>query len=84
MPPRTVVGKLTPLLSQPRVVSVVGNASSGATSGATRGFAYAWPIRKVSSPAPPSSVVIELLSSTANVSSPLPPLTVSRELMFSS
>ncbi len=73
-----------PRLTQPRIVNVVGKASSAATSGAMRGFVYAWPIRNVSSPAPPSSVVIELLSSVAKVSSPAPPLTVSRELMFSS
>ena len=72
VPPYTVSGNVAPRLNHPRVVSTVKNSLPGATlagdvpAGAEiRGEPNTWPIWNVSLPAPPSSVVIAALSSTA-------------------
>jgi hypothetical protein len=63
---------LLPADSQPRVVAIGGEDIVGARrfAAALRWVPYSWPIWKLSSPWPPSRVVIALLSSVAKLSLP--------------
>ena len=60
-----VIGKLTPLLSQPWVVSMVAKTSSGAIPArvGVRRDLYSWPTWKESLPCPPLTVIEERVSS---------------------